>query len=69
MADELTAEDVERLIANEVTAANEETPRMRCLREAQTRHLACLAAAGDNQARRSECNRTLAADIARCPAP
>ena len=51
----------------EVTAADE-TPRMKCLREAQEAHNRCLSTA-KTEAEKSACNAALSKAIAACPAP
>lgn len=45
-----------------------ETPRMKCLREAQEAHLKCLAGA-KTDAEKSKCNKELTEAIAKCPPP
>jgi hypothetical protein len=50
-------------------ASAEESPRMKCLQKAQNNHFACLANAGNDQAKKSACTKKLSEELAACPAP
>lgn len=47
---------------------DQETPRMKCLKEAQRVHLECYNAAKTDKEKKA-CNETLSADLAKCPRP
>ena len=50
-----------------VIDAQEETPRMKCLKKCQAEHLTCLAAAGDDPNKTSACNKKLSECEKGCP--
>ena len=56
------------ICTNPSVTAQEETPRMKCLREAQEAHLKCLSTA-KTPAQKKACNDALAAAIQACPPP
>ena len=52
-----------------VIASPDESPRMKCLKKCQEEHLRCVAAAKDDQAKKSACNKKLNEDLKLCPPP
>ena len=46
-----------------------ESPRLECLKSCQNAHNACLASAGSDQSKRSECNKEASECEKMCPPP
>ena len=63
----MNAQELAGLILEERAAADE-SERLKCLEKCQNAHNACLADAGDDESKKSACNKALSACIAGCPA-
>jgi hypothetical protein len=63
----MNAQELTALIL-EARATAGESDRLKCLENCQNTHNACLAAAGDDEGKKSACNKALSACIAGCPA-
>ena len=61
MGTEVTAEQLEQMILEA------ESPRTKCLKKCQANHIACLKAAGKDDAKKQACDKTLSDCVRLCP--
>ena len=64
---EINADVLRGMIHELETMGLDESPRMKCLKKCQREHLECLASAGTDPNKKTECNKALARCVSGCP--